>query len=309
MEWTSDALILATRKHGEADLIVEVMTPKHGRHLGMVRAGRSRRQVSALQPGNSVRATWKARLGSQLGQFRIELLTARTAGFLASPAALYGLQHLAAILRLLPERDSHPALYEALLILCDHLDEPRIAAPLMVKLELQVLSELGFGLDLERCAATGRADDLAYVSPKSGRAVSREAGQPYHDRMLPLPGFLVEGHRQRGSEISFRDILAGFDLASFFLERVAEGHGHARRSPQGVAKASPSSPGRAASRDTAQQAQGPLDSLSATRRALIAAYGKAYRIEQPWDFLEIDAASDVDPGEETSALGLAGPRR
>lgn len=273
MEWTSDALILATRKHGEADLILEVMTPENGRHLGLVRSGRSRRQSPALQPGNTVRATWKARLANQLGQFRIELLNGRAAEFLGSAAALNGLQHLAALLRLLPERDNHPKLYPALEVLVDHLGEPEIASPLLVHFELQLLTELGYGLDLSACAATGRIDDLAYVSPKSGRAVSREAGLPYHDKLLPLPAFLVEGQRQTGSEISFREISEGFRLTQFFLERIF----HERHSYQAT-----------------QDSDGalPVPPFTVSRASLLGPVEKAYRTSQPWDFIDFPAMGE-----------------
>lgn len=263
MEWTSDALVLTTRKHGEADLIAEVMTPGYGRHLGLVRAGRSARKTPILQPGNTIRATWKARLATQLGRFTVELIKSRSGEMFSSPVALYSLQHVAALYRLLPERDSHPALYDALGVVLDNLETASICGPLLVRLELHLLQELGYGLDLSACAATGRVDDLAYVSPRSGRAVGREAGQPYHDKLLPLPAFLVDGQRQRGSEISYRDIQQGFQMTQFFLERL-----YRERQDEDAAAAP----------------------FSRSKTSLLSSLEKAYRQSQPWDFLGLPAA-------------------
>jgi DNA repair protein RecO (recombination protein O) len=175
----------------------------------------SRKVKPYLQPGNSVRATWRARLDEHLGNYTIEGTTLRADRVMASASASYCMQTIAAHLRLLPERDPHVALYQALCRLVDHLDEPAIAAPLLVRFELQLLAELGFGLDLGACAATGTADDLIYVSPKTGRAVSREAGEPWKAQLLPLPAFLESGD----VTASAKDIAAGFALMEFFLLR------------------------------------------------------------------------------------------
>ena len=137
-------------------------------------------------------AIWRARLDEHLGNYAVEGLALRAASFFSTPHAIYGVTHLAALMRLLPERDPHAALYERLEGILSHLDDARLSAPVVVRFELQVLSELGFGLDLERCVATGSSGDLVYVSPKSGRAVSRSAGEPWADRMLRLPAFLRE---------------------------------------------------------------------------------------------------------------------
>lgn len=216
MEWRDEGIILGTRKHGETSAIVEVMTRHHGRHLGLVRGGRSRKQRPVLQPGNRVELLWRARLDEHLGTFQAEPIALNAARLFDSAVAVYGLQTIAAHLRLLPERDAHEALFEILAVLIDHLDEPGAAAELLVRFELRLLEELGFGLDLSQCAATGTRDDLAYVSPKSGRAVSRDAGAPYADRMLPLPRFLQSG-------LAFRADGAGveqaFRLTAFFFTR------------------------------------------------------------------------------------------
>jgi DNA repair protein RecO (recombination protein O) len=217
MQWTDEGVILGTRRHGETSLIVELMTPAHGRHLGLVRGGRSRRQQPVLQPGNSVRATWRARLDEHLGNLTVEATTLRAARLMEGVAGLYGIQLIAGLLRLLPERDPHPQLYEGVVAILDWLEEPLATGAVLVRFEARMLEELGFGLDLERCAATGETGELVYVSPKSGRAVSRAAGEPYNDRLLTLPRFLIED----GGTVppSAADVLAGFRLTGYFLAR------------------------------------------------------------------------------------------
>src|SRR5262245_48333733 len=185
MEWTDDGIVLGTRRHGEANAILEVMTPAHGRHLGLVRGGAGSRLRPVLQPGNSVHVVWRARLDEHLGTYAVEGLRLRAATFLSAAHAVYGVTHLAALCRLLPERDPHPAVYAALETLVDRFDASELFAAEMVRFELDLLAELGFGLDLACCAATGARDDLIYVSPKSGRAVSRQAGAPWQDKLLP----------------------------------------------------------------------------------------------------------------------------
>jgi DNA repair protein RecO (recombination protein O) len=216
MQWTDDGIIIGTRRHGETSLIVELMTRAHGRHLGLVRGGRSRRVQPLLQPGNSVTAIWRARLDEHLGNYTLEPTVQRAARLIEGPAALYGIQLLAGLLRLLPERDSHPELYEATVVLVDWLDDPAIGGALLARFEMTMLDELGFGLDLDQCAATGGTEDLIYVSPRTGRAVSRAAGESYRDRLLKLPGFLVAEEAARpGAD----DIAAAFRLTGHFLAR------------------------------------------------------------------------------------------
>lgn len=178
MQWSDEAIILGIRRHGESSVIAEVMTPGHGRHLGLVRSGRSRTMQPVLQPGNSVEVSWRARLDEHLGEFRVEPLQLRAASLIETATSVYGIQALGALLRLLPERDPHPHLYEALAVIVDHLQDPADAGELFVRFELAVLNDLGFGLDLSRCGATGARSELVYVSPKSGRAICREAGAP-----------------------------------------------------------------------------------------------------------------------------------
>jgi DNA repair protein RecO (recombination protein O) len=216
MEWQDEGIILGARKHGETSAILEVMTRAHGRHLGLVRGGRSRKQQPVLQPGNRVSLTWRARLDEHLGVFQAEPLAFHAARLLESAVAIHGLLTLAGHLRLLPERDPHTALYDTLAIVIENLADPNSAAELVVRFELLVLDELGFGLDLTRCAATGRRDELVYVSPKTGRAVSREAGAEWHDKMLALPAFLRRGETTGADRVALDQ---AFRLTGYFLTR------------------------------------------------------------------------------------------
>jgi DNA repair protein RecO (recombination protein O) len=213
MEWTDQAIVLGSRRHGETSAIVELMTLGHGRHLGLMRGGASRRHAAMLQAGNGVRATWRARLHEHLGYYMLEPIELRADRLMASAAASYGIQTIAALLRLLPERDPHERLFHALADLVGQLDRAGVA-PALVRFELDLLAELGFGLDLAACAATGIAGELIYVSPKSGRAVSRDAGEPWKDQLLALPRFLSGEVEASGEEIA-----AGFALTGFFLTR------------------------------------------------------------------------------------------
>lgn len=221
MEWVSEALLIGLRPHGETSAVIEVMTPELGRHLGLVKGGRSRRMQPVLQAGNSLTVTWRARLETHLGLITVELETARAARLMESVAGLYGVQIIAGHLRLLAEREAHPGLYRAAVTALDHLDGLLQSAALIARFELMLLDELGFGLDLSCCAATGRSDDLAYVSPKSARAVSREAGAPYAERLLKLPAFLRAASAESSPDID--DVLAALKLTGFFLDRHVAG--------------------------------------------------------------------------------------
>lgn len=215
MEWTDEGIVLGTRRHGEANAIVELMTREHGRHLGLVRGGAGSRMRPILQPGNRVSATWRARLDEHLGHYVVEGLDLYAASFLSSAHALYGMTHLAAMCRLLPERDPHPAISAAVEELVIDLADPHRAGVAIVRFELQLLAELGFGLDLDACASTGATTGLVYVSPKSGRAVSREAGAAWHDRLLRLPAFFADAEADPSPD----DLADGFVITGFFLTR------------------------------------------------------------------------------------------
>ncbi len=216
MQWSDEGIILGTRRHGETSLILEMMTLEHGRHLGLVRGGRSRRSQPFLQPGNSLTVTWRARLDEHLGHLSVEPTTERASHLMQGATGIYGLQVLAALLRLLPERDPHPELYGALGPILDALGDTRDAAELLVRYELAILNELGFGLDLSQCAATGATEDLAYVSPRTGRAVSREAGAAYQDKLLPLPRFLWQ---RANAPPSIEELRQAFRLTGYFFDR------------------------------------------------------------------------------------------
>jgi DNA repair protein RecO (recombination protein O) len=216
VEWSDIAIVLGARRHGEANAVAELMTREHGRHLGLVRGGAGARLKPVLQAGNRVSATWRARLDEHLGYYVVEAIELRAAGFLTSAHALYGLNHLAALCRLLPERDPHAPVFELLDTTIARLADPVSAAALVARFELALLAELGFGLDLDACAVTGSAAELVYVSPKSGRAVSRGAGEPWHDRLLPFPAFLND---EGPGEATAEALEAGFALTGFFLAR------------------------------------------------------------------------------------------
>jgi DNA repair protein RecO (recombination protein O) len=221
MEWRDTGFVLAARRHGESALIVELLTREHGRHAGLVRGGQSPRRRAVVQPGNSVAASWRGRLPQHLGTLECELVEAHAARLLDDPDRLAALSAATALLlTALPEREPHGDLYASLAGLLEALDSGEWEKS-YVAWECDLLAGLGFGLDLARCAATGASDDLAYVSPRTGRAVSRTAGLPYHDKLLPLPGFLW-----REGSASRAEIVAGLALTQYFLlHHVLAPHG------------------------------------------------------------------------------------
>lgn len=216
MEWRDEGIVIGLKRHGESSAIVEAVTRTHGRSLGLVRGGRSPKLSAALQPGNSLGLVWRARLDEHLGAFAIEPLTLRAGRLLQSGLALAGLGYVGSLLRLVPERDPHVELFDALEVIVEHLDNGDIAPALVARLELRVLAECGFALDLAQCAVTGSRADLLYVSPKSGRAVSAAAAEPWKDRLLPLPPFLLP---EPGRAPDADDLRAAFRLTGYFLAR------------------------------------------------------------------------------------------
>ncbi|MBL8907388.1 MAG: DNA repair protein RecO [Rhizobiales bacterium] len=216
MEWREEGIVLGVRRHGETGAIVDLLTGGRGRWTGLVRGGRSRTQRPVLQEGNLVLATWRARLEEHLGNFAIEPLSLRSGWLIDDPGKLAALTTLTCLCQLLPEREPHSRLYEAARLVLDALDEPAIWPALFVRWELGLLDELGFGLDLGQCAATGTREGLVYVSPRTGRAVSREAGEPYRDRLLRLPEFL---NGSQAATPNTEDIIDGFRLTGHFLSR------------------------------------------------------------------------------------------
>lgn len=216
MQWTDEGIVLSVRPHGETSAIAEVFTRHQGRALGLVRGGRSRRIRPVLQPGNHVDSTWKARLEEHLGQMTLELRRGYAAEALESRMELAGLASMCALLRYLPERDPHRNLYEVTLFVFSFFDDADVWPALMARWELELLDELGFGIDLSKCAATDVTEDLQFVSPKSGCAVSGAAGAPYADKLLKLPGFLQGGEDRRATS---RDVIDAMELTGYFLSR------------------------------------------------------------------------------------------
>jgi DNA repair protein RecO (recombination protein O) len=287
MDFTDDAIVLSIRRHGESDAILSALTRANGRHLGLVKAGASRRQRAVLEIGNRLKVHWRARLAEQLGNFQVELVGSVSAMLFDDPLRLAALSSACAVVDLvLPEREPHEDVFITTTQLIDvivgeapleratptppspNLGEGeesrrrRIGSELesdsskspppswgrvregvagskgtsgsahtpwpaaYVRWELDLLASLGFGLDLSHCAATGETRDLAYVSPKTGRAVGREAGRPYADRLLALPAFLT----QADGEPDIADLMAGLRLTGYFLDRhVLHGPGNDRR--------------------------------------------------------------------------------
>lgn len=220
MDWTDEGIVLAARKHGETAAIVSLLTREHGRHLGLVRGGAGKRARSVLQPGNRVQARWRARLADHLGTYTLELEAASGAAFLDDRLKLAGLTAALAVAETsLPEREPHQAVHAGLMDLLAKLAGDAWPA-VYVRWEIALLTDLGYGLDLSRCAATGEAKDLVYVSPKTGRAVSRAAGKPYGDRLFPLPGFLITG----GNGFAPSDVADGLKLTRHFLEQHVYSH-------------------------------------------------------------------------------------
>lgn len=222
MQWTDDGIVVAARKHGESAAIVALLTRAHGRHLGLVRGGAGRRQRGVLQPGNEVRASWRGRLAEHLGAYEVELKLARAAAVLDDPLRLAALSAACSLIdAALAEREPHPALFDAFSILLAALPSGSDWPAIYVRWELGLLGELGFGLDLARCAVTGATEGLTHVSPKSGRAVSAAAAAPYADKLLVLPNFLSAGPPANNLDA---DVAHGLALTGYFLERYVFAH-------------------------------------------------------------------------------------
>jgi DNA repair protein RecO (recombination protein O) len=216
MQWADEAIVLSVRSHAETAAVVELLTREHGRHLGLVHGGRSRKARPILQPGNHIDVVWKARLSEHLGAVTIEPRRGFGVEVMEDATALTALTSLTTLAHVLPERDPHPNLFEVTLFVLGFLDDPTVWPALYVRWEMALLDEMGFGLDLATCAATGATADLIYVSPKSGRAVSAGAGEPYKDRLLMLPPFL---RGETGGGVAPADIDAGLVLTAHFIER------------------------------------------------------------------------------------------
>ncbi|UXX84479.1 DNA repair protein RecO [Roseovarius pelagicus] len=214
MEWREEGILLSVRTHGENAAIIETFTPSHGRHAGIVRGGTSRRMAPILQPGAQLDLVWRARLEDHIGAYKVEPVRSRASASLGDRMALAGLNAVTALLLFsLPEREAHPYLYRRTEALLDLLGQGDIWPLAYLQWELALLEELGFGLDLSGCAVMGvQANDLSYVSPRSGRAVSRAGAGEWADRLLPLPPCLM-GH----GNASDSEIADGFRTTGHFL--------------------------------------------------------------------------------------------
>lgn len=191
MEWRDQGILLSTRRHGESAVIIDVFTRDHGRHAGLVRGGAGRKLGPVLQPGAQLDLTWRARLQDSLGSYTVEPLRSRTHMAISDRRALSGLNVVCALLSFcLPDREAHIELFQNTEFLLDLLAHPEVWPLAYVKWEMQLLEEMGFGLDLTTCAVTGATQDLVFVSPKTGRAVSRLGAGDWADRLLPLPPVL-----------------------------------------------------------------------------------------------------------------------
>ncbi|MBT3989410.1 MAG: DNA repair protein RecO [Rhodospirillaceae bacterium] len=218
MNWSDIGIVLSAKKHGEGSAIVSLMTPEHGRHAGLVRGGSGKRARGIYEAGNLVSVDWQARIEEHLGTFRCELLKPQAALYLDDSLRLAGLSSACAVLEMaLPERESHPEIYESLFNFIANLESETWLED-YVHWEIDLLADLGFGLDLTSCASTGQSDELIYVSPKSGQAVSTTAGEPYKDKLLALPGFLQEAV-ETPAKIDFEAIFQGLNLTSYFMDR------------------------------------------------------------------------------------------
>lgn len=215
MEWQGDGLILNTRRHGETSVIVDVLTRDRGRHTGLVRGGRSRTMRPVLQPGNLVHVVWRARLEDHLGAFTVDPHRMVVAGIIDDVHRLAALTTVTTLASLLPEREPHPRVYDASLLLIEQLQDDAVWPAVLVKWEMGLLEELGFGLDLGKCAASGETTGLTHVSPRTGRAVCAREAEPWKDKLLALPAFVAG---PSGAPTS-AEVVQGMKLTGHFLAR------------------------------------------------------------------------------------------
>lgn len=223
MEWRDQGILLRMRRHGEGSAIVDMFTAEHGRHAGVIRGGASRKMAPILQPGAQLDLLWRARLEDHLGSYQAELMRSRAGAALSGRLALAGLNAVTGLLAFcLPDREPHPDLYLRSERLLDLLGQDDIWPLAYLQWEMALLEELGFGLDLSCCAVSGALDELIYISPKSGRAVSRASAGEWADRLLPLPA-VMRGEGEAGTG----EILQGLSTTGFFLEhRLAPSFGN-----------------------------------------------------------------------------------
>jgi len=219
MDWAGEGYVLSVKKHGETSAIIEVFTRDRGRHLGLVRGGVSRKMRPVLQPGNKIKVEWRARLQEHLGYFTVEAMDSRAAELMQSRLSLAGLNAACAVAReVLPERAAHPEVFDAFEVLVQNLNEKDIWPALYIQWEAGLLTSMGYGLDMSRCAATGSVQNLTHISPRSGRAVSAEAAEPYMDKLFELPAFMQPKSQRNDISVQQGDIEAGLKLTGYFLE-------------------------------------------------------------------------------------------
>ncbi len=218
MDWRDQGIVLSAKPHGETSVILDALTASHGRHSGIVRGGRSKRNAATLQPGTLVDLTWRARLESHLGSFSVEPLRARSA-LMTDRLSLEGLNAVTALLSFsLAERETHPKVFKLTDAMLDQMQSGPDWALDYLHWELFLLEDLGFGLQLDRCAVTGMSDDLAFISPRTGRAVSRSAAGEWAARLLPLPSSLISD-----DPAPTDDILTGLSVTGYFLKHMVAG--------------------------------------------------------------------------------------
>ncbi len=227
MHWTDESIVLSIRKHGESSAVARLFSHHHGVFAGVVKGAHSKTNRGVIQPGNVVSATWQARLSEHLGTLKAELTDPVAAFVMQDAAKLAALSSACTLIEAaMPERHPYPKLYKQLRIFLHVLKEEEHWHEAYVRLEMAILTESGFGLDLSQCASTGVREDLVYVSPKTGRAVSREAGEPYKEKLLLLPEFLLPKAlpRKAGEGISVpcspdtQETLAGLRVSGYFLD-------------------------------------------------------------------------------------------
>jgi DNA repair protein RecO (recombination protein O) len=223
IEWRDEGVVLAVRPHGETSVIAQVFTQAHGLHGGIVRGGAGRRMASTLQPGSQVEVVWRARIEDHLGVFAVEQLRSRAAVTLGDRLALAGLNAIAGLLcAVLPEREEQGRLYHRTIRLLDLLDATELWPLAYLEWELALLEEMGFALDLGSCAMTGQTEDLAFVSPRTGRAVAREAAGPWADRLLPLPALLAGRGTGHPAEVAEALSLTGYFVANRLVRSLGD---------------------------------------------------------------------------------------
>jgi len=221
MDWRDEGIIIGLLRHGESAVVLEAFTRAHGRHRGYVHGGMSKSKRGMLQPGNLVALAWRGRLPESLGNFTVEQKKAHAAGIMAGAGPLAALRALCVMLsRALPEHDPHPGLFDrfeqVMAALAAHADDDPAWGAALVRFEALFLADIGFGLDLSQCAVTGVREGLAFVSPRTGRAVTRAGAGGYEDKLLPLPAFLSE---PEGRAADWPRVAEGLRLTGHFLER------------------------------------------------------------------------------------------